>query len=1117
MRKGSRHGLLISRAVLIASAVFMVGQARAQTDGAEFFEKNVRPLFAQRCWGCHVAGDHPMGGLRLDSRESVLQGGSRGTAIVAGKPEESLLIRAVRQTSSTLRMPPGGKLTDPEIATLAQWVAMGAPWGSARVPQPEKTSQKFWAFTPPKDSVVPAVKNSSWVKSPIDAFVLDALEAKGLTPAPPSGKRELIRRATFDLTGLPPTPEEVQAFLIDHEPDAFAHVVDRLLASPRYGERWGRHWLDVARYADSNGLDENLVYRNAFRYRDYVIQAFNKDKPYDQFVREQLAGDLLPDANDLATTFERWTATGFLSLGAKMLAEDDPVKMEMDIVDEQLDTSARTFMGLTVGCARCHDHKFDPIPQADYYSMAGIFKSSKTMENFKVVAKWHEYVLAPAEDRARLKAHEEKIEAKSKEIDRLTKAENRKLAEDARNKVSAYLLAASDVLQYARIPLKPTLDAAGKTPGPGVVVRTAGSFDRGNAPRKLEKGKPNAPSGEKGPFFAEYDVTLVAAGDYQLDMLEEETGEGTADISVNGALMKKGARAVENRAASPDAGGWSVAGIFHFAAGRNTLRLEHKSRFPYFEKLSIAPSSIPAGMPVPKSNVQIARQYSINPGFLDHWVEEMRRAKGAPHSVLFAWYAFEAKGSLDPSSLSAWTSPAAELFQGFQPKTREQLAARYQELFQKADREWKALQATLPRPVVSDPDGEMEDSAKKDAKHAGLPSASLEAFRELLYAKAGPFRAPEEAPQYFPAAVQEQLARLEKEHKELEAAKPEYPQAMGVCEGTKIGDLPIHIRGSHWTLGPTVPRRFLRVIAGENQPVIPEGQSGRLQLAEWLTEPDHPLTSRVMANRIWRWHFGRGIVPSVDNFGRLGEPPSNLPLLDWLALRFVEHGWSIKQMHRLIMLSNTYQMSTAYDARAAEADPENVLLWRANRRRLEAEEIRDAIMAVSGNLDFTPGGSILTYKDREYVSDTEKRGGGDYDRNRRAVYIPVVRSSMYEVFQAFDLPDPSTSNGDRNATVVAPQALFMMNGSVVLTHTRVMAEKLLARGDLDDAGRVRDAYERALGRPPSAKEIDRALSFIAQVEHAMEGRNPDPVKHRVFAWQSFCKALVASNEFIYLN
>jgi hypothetical protein len=669
--------------LLLAFAAFSMGRAGAQTDGADFFEKNVRPVFAQRCMVCHGGGGEPMGGLRLDSREAILHGGTRGPAMVAGKPDESLLIQAVRQTGNGLKMPPSGRLTDGEANALAQWIAMGAPWASA-APPAAKPSQKFWAFTAPADPVIPAVKNRDWVKAPIDAFILAALEDKQLAPAPPAGKRELIRRATFDLTGLPPMPEEVQAFLNDAKSDAFARVVDRLLASPRYGERWGRHWLDVARYADSNGLDENLVYRNAYRYRDYVIQAFNKDKPYDQFVREQLAGDLLPGASDLATTFERWTATGYLTLGAKMLAEDDPVKMEMDIVDEQLDTASRTFMGLTVGCARCHDHKFDPIAQADYYSMAGIFKSSKTMENFKVVAKWHEYVLAPPEDRARLEAHEKKIEAKGKEISKLTSAENRTLATDARLKVDAYLLAASDVLRYERIVLEPVFMGKGKMPDNSVVLPAAG-FARGNAPHTLEKGKPNVPENEKGPFFAEYDVTLPAAGSYQLDFLEQETGSGTADVWINGVLMMKGASAVTNRGASPDAGGWSVSGIFPFTAGKNTLRLEHKSRFPYFEKLAVAPNPLPAGAPIPQSNVQIARQYGINAGFLDHWVEEMHRAKGAPHSVLFAWYAFDAQHSLDEKSLSGWTSPAASMFKGFRPKTREELAAKYQQVFQQAN------------------------------------------------------------------------------------------------------------------------------------------------------------------------------------------------------------------------------------------------------------------------------------------------------------------------------------------------------------------------------------------------------------------------------------------------
>ena len=1085
--------------VLLFFIAVCAGVARAEGDGADFFEKSVRPLLAQQCFTCHSAASRPvMGGLRLDSREGIEKGGSRGPAIVAGKPEQSLLLRAVRHVDN-LRMPPSGKLKDADVAVLAEWVKMGAPWGKASDKAAVEPA-KFWAFVAPIEPAIPEVKNAAWIKSPIDAFILAALEAKGLNPASAADKRTLIRRSTVDLTGLPPTPEEVSAFLNDTAPDAFARVVDRLLASPRYGERWGRHWLDVARYADSNGLDENLVYKNAFRYRDYVIQAFNKDKPYDQFIQEQLAGDLLPDPGDLNTSFERWTATGFLSLGAKMLAEDDPVKMEMDIIDEQLDTTSRTFMGLTVGCARCHDHKFDPIPQADYYSMAAIFKSSRTMENFKVVAKWHEYVLAPQADRDRLKEHEDRIEAKQKEIAAITKVENRKLVAEARQKAGAYLLAASDVLAYEQVQLESVAEYA------GAIVREAASFENGNVPRKLEKGKKSVPDGQKGPFFAEYQIAVPNAGEYQLEFLDEEKGGGTADLFINGELVKKGAPPVENRAASPEIGGWSVAGIFRVNAGTNVIRLENKTRFPYFVKILLGPNRVSSGARIPKTPVQVARQYGVNPSFLEQWVEYLRRSKGAAASVVYGWLTYGTTWPVDD-----WTSPVAELFRDFRPENREKLAGRYQKLFDETLRRWHALNPS------ADVDYETEERYRKDEKQAGLPDAGLEALRQVVYEKFGPFRPPADSRQYFPPATRDQIESIVKERNALEAATPDYPHAMGVAESGKVVDLPIHLRGSHWTLGEVVPRRFLRVIAGENQQPLSRETSGRLQLAQWLTQKNHPLTSRVMVNRLWRWHFGKGIVPSTDNFGRLGEPPTNQPLLDWLALRFVERGWSVKQMHRLIMLSSVYQTSSSYDPHAVETDPENKLLWRANRRRLEAEAIRDSVMAVAGTLNLVDGGSILHYKDRQYVSDTSKGGDIDYERNIRAVYIPVVRSSMYDVFQAFDLPDPSVPNGDRDSTVVAPQGLFMMNSATVLKQTRIMAEGLLSRNDLDDAGRIRWAYERALSRPPEPKDIDRALSFIARVERTMDSRTPDAAERRLFAWQSFCKALLGSNEFIYIN
>ena len=1006
-----------------------------------------------------------MGGLRLDTRELAIRGGGRGAAIVPGKPDESLLLKAVRHTAGNLRMPPGPKMKDADAALLAEWIQMGAPWGAASSVSSKKAPAKFWAFTPPVQGPLPPVNDQAWVRSPVDSFVLAALEAKGLAPAPPADKRTLIRRASYDLTGLPPTPAEIQAFLTDNGPNAFAKVVDRLLASPTYGERWGRHWLDVARYADSNGLDENLVYRNAWRYRNYVIAAFNADKPYDQFLREQLAGDLLPPSGDPKVQYERWTATGFLSLGAKMLAEDDPVKMEMDIVDEQLDTTSRAFMGLTVGCARCHDHKFDPIPQADYYSLAGIFKSSRTMENFKVVAKWHEYVLAPKEDRDRLKAHEEMLESKRKEISKLASAENDLLSAEAVNHIGAYLQAAQRVQQDRRLQI-----AAIET-APGAVLREASSFDAGNVSRTLEKQKSNVPKDAEGPFFAEYGVVVPSAGNYQLDILNEEKGKGTADLWINGVWMKEGASAVENRAASPDSGGWSFVAVVPLKKGANTLRLEHSTRFPYFEKLLIAPETLAA---VPLTTVQIATQYGVNPGYLNQLVEYLERSSGATSSVLYAWE------TLATGERGKWASPVARLFNG-EFTAADAVSTRYELLFQQAAKEGKDTQ---------DP--------------------GIKALYDFWKEKFGPFRAPANVRRYYPVEVRQKLKNLDRELKTLEAATPKFPQAMGVAEGDNIGDIPIHIRGSHWTLGEKVPRHFLNVIAGEHPPAIGAGESGRLQLAQWLTDRNHPLTSRVMANRIWRWHFGRGIVATVDNFGRLGERPSNQPLLDWLALQFVQQGWSIKAMHRTLMLSNTYQMSSEYNAKAASEDPENVLLWRMPRRRLEAEAIRDGIISVSGALTSGDGGTLLPYKDREYVANTARGGSIDYDKPIRAVYLPVVRSSMYDVFQAFDLPDPTTSNGNRDSTVVAPQALFMMNSSIMLQNSRKMADNLMAQDSLSDADKVRSAFERALARPATPAEIDKALSFIHRVEQQWKGNT-------IMAWQSFCKALLASNEFIYIN
>ena len=464
---------------------------------------------------------------------------------------------------------------------------------------------------------------------------------------------------TFDLTGLPPTPEEVQAFLADDSVNAFTRLVDRLLASPRYGEKWGRHWLDIARYADSNGLDENLVYKNAYRYRDYVINAFNKDKPYNQFVLEQLAGDLLPGTSDENAIYERQTATGFLSLGAKMLAEDDPVKMQMDIIDEQIDTMGRAFLALTVGCARCHDHKFDPIPTADYYSLAGIFKSSKTMENFKVVAKWHEYVLAPKQERDRLEAHNKRIEAQQKQISRLSRPADREISDTARRKVGAYLLAATDLLRYESMKLQSVLGDSEKADKSGLLTVRAIDFLRGNVDKnfKQDADDPRVLVDTKAaPYFVEYEVVLPEDGSYQLEIRRASPQFHTLDIRINGVLVQAGLPPEVNRTSSPDAQLWTAIGIFPFQQGRNTVRLEIDGPFPYFDQLLVAPNPLAVGAVVPKTSVQVAVDYGINPEILLQWTDYLRRSRGAPASILYAWHAF---GTPAYDSLAEWTSPVA--------------------------------------------------------------------------------------------------------------------------------------------------------------------------------------------------------------------------------------------------------------------------------------------------------------------------------------------------------------------------------------------------------------------------------------------------------------------------
>jgi len=925
--------VLAATCLLSSDGMFMArrGQALLAAEPSiadvEFFEKQVRPLLVKQCYECHSAGEAG-GGLTLDSRDGVLKGGDSGPAIVAGKPDESRLIEAVRYKNPDLQMPPKNRLSANEVAILEKWIALGAPDPRtdtiAVAPPPLsgmsiEEGRKFWSFQPLVQPAVLKVRRSDWVRTPIDAFVLSKLEAADIEPAPIADKRTLIRRATFDLTGLPPTPNEIAAFLADDLPDAFDRVIERLLNSPDYGVRWGRHWLDVARYADSNGLDENLAFGNAWRYRDYVIEAFQQDKPFDRFLIEQIAGDLLPEADNATKT-----ATAFLVLGAKVLAEPDRVKLEMDTIDEQLDTIGKTFLGMTIGCARCHDHKFDPVKQADYYALAAIFKSTQTFAstNTGAIKHWHEYELATTAEREALKKVDAEIAEKKKAASGYKSSAVAKLRSDARAKAADYLVAASQF-------------------------------------------EPSMP------------LTQVEA---------------------------------------------------------------------------------------------IAAPLGLHSHMLHHCRLHLEYHRDAP--LFLRWH--ELAKARDTAGIERY----------------------YRSLFAEAESAWT-------------------EAKKANPKATSLEDARLEAARAALYDSSGFLAVPSQPEFAFDAATLAEYNRLADIARIVESQAADLPSTMGVTDGKVQTELAIHIRGSHANLGKPVPRGFPEVMSDAHfKPGFSAEKSGRLELAHWLANAKHPLTARVYVNRLWRWHFGAGLVTSTENFGKLGDRPSHPELLDWLAGYLTEVGWSTKAMHRMMMRSSVYQTASLHPrpAAIATADPENRLLAKSRIVRLDAEAIRDSVLHVSGRLDRTIGGKTVPLRNRQFVFDHTSKDHTTYDSLRRAVYLPIVRNNLYTLFEQFDFPDPTMPTGNRNATVVAPQALLMMNSELVMDSAEIWADRLLQiKGN--DADRVRAAYEAALGRLPSDVEIHRAQQFVTAKPESLA--EVGEVQRR--AWRLFCQSLLASNEFIYLR
>jgi hypothetical protein len=904
---------------------------------ADFFESHVRPVLAEHCYGCHSKQSEKVkGGLLLDSREGLLSGGDSGPALVPGDPDRSLLIKAVRYADENLRMPPKNKRLPPqEVALLEAWVKMGAPipqTTAGPIPTLKQPSRQHWAFEPVEHPAVPVVSQSDWVQDPVDQFVLAKLEAKGLRPSPRADQRALLRRVTFDLTGLPPTAQEISDFLADESSDAFAKVVERLLASPAYGERWGRYWLDVARYADTKGyvFEEERRYPYAYTYRDYVIRAFNEDLPFDRFIIQQIAADLLPLGDDKRPL----AALGYLTLGRRFLNN------RHDIIDDRIDVVTRGLMGLTVACARCHDHKYDPISTKDYYALYGVFASCSEPEEKPVLG-----VQPPAG------LYADYLEEHTRRVQELTQFRHSKEAEiqsQTRRLSGEYMLAAHD---------------AGNLP------------DRGKAEGLARERK-----------------------------LDPRTAERWAES------LKA----------------WSK-------------HPEHPVFAPWFV-LSECPED-----ELPDRSGEI----------LDHLF-----AKGGQHHF-------------NPLVEDAFTNDP--------PVSMTEVAARYGQLFAATEELWQnALRRQTNLASVLTETGHAGTTAPA---LSGLPQPGFEELRQVLYAPDSPASISEsEITRLFDVPSIQKLRALQRKVEELDATHPGAPaRAMALQDDPVPHAAHVLLRGNPNNPGPEVPRQFIGILSQDHPKPFQKG-SGRLELAQAIASPDNPLTARVLVNRVWLHLFGAGLVRTPSDFGMRSEPPSHPELLDFLATRFMDEGWSLKKLLRWIVLSSTYQQSSDDNPLGLERDPANQLLWKMNRRRLDFEALRDSLLAVSGTLDQALGGRSVDITTEPFPT-------------RRTLYGFVERQNLPGLFRAFDFASPDTTSPQRFSTTVPQQALFMINSPFVVGQTESLVLRPAVRTAPTCEKRIEALYEMTLQREPTAREIELAVSFI-QAQPKLKSLDPDPV-----AWQ----------------
>lgn len=1035
----------------------------SQTEAAQqtFFEKHVRPLLATHCYECH-AQKKQSGNLRLDHHSFLLKGGDTGPAIVPGDPESSLLIEAVRYDS--YEMPPTGKLPNDQIAILTKWVAEGAWWPDEPPPTGAKPSDDFnlearkqyWSFQPIRTHPLPPITRTDWPRAPLDHWILAGLENAGLTPAPQAEKHILLRRLYFDLTGLPPSPADVEAFLADDSPQAWPRVVDRLLASPAFGERWGRHWLDLVRFGETYGHEFDWDIPHAWRYRDYVIRAWNENLPFDDFLREHLAGDLLaqPRLNSVDGTNESLVATAVWHLHEEKHGPVDVRLAEAERHENQIDLFGKAFLGLTIACARCHDHKFDPITAADYYALAGFLKSSRR-------------TTAPLDPHGVI---------------------TRRAAEIARQQ-QEFSTQFAKAIQMTWSQIETDLRAA-------LSARPAESADnRADRWRALLAQ----------PESQEIDHPLFPLAALANQQLQGEALTAHLASATQQARNQSGSILFED---FTDASHWKRSG-WAFHEPRLPVLPANETDFAWPK-----PDSLDSRrLATPLVGTLRSRDFTIEHPII--WLRiagEKSRVRLVVdsyqmdvHSALLFQGLTQ---TIDTNGKWQWIKIAGDL--------KNHLGERaYLEFLDEADG-WLAIDEIRFSNSDSPP------SSAPAPWAAALTHADTANAQTLVTALAKTLKedTSEIAPLLFAYNLIPETASLVEAQNtrgqitKLSQTLPAPQWTLAMEDGFGI-DEQLFVRGNHLQTAGLVPRRFLEAIGTNDQSAITEG-SGRLALAERMLARDNPLPARVIVNRLWQHLFGRGLVPSVDNFGLLGETPSHPELLDLLASDFRDSGWNLKQMIRGIVLSRAYQMSSTPhpDAvqRAKEHDPTNTLLYAQRIRRLEAESIRDAILASSGDLNPKIGGtSVPVYLNEFSQGRGRPQTSGPLNGDgRRGLYIKVQRNFLTPMLIAFDFPLPATAVGRRNSSNVPAQALILLNDPFVAEQASKWATMILFNPTLTPETRIDQLFITAYQRPPTPQEKTLTLQFLQTTDPQTWPTNPTP-------WTNLCHVLINAKEFIFIR